>query len=105
MILFEIDAARIAIFELECDAPWPIDADRIACGLKASQRMEIEAGNVHFFRPDAHIQAVEAAQDARMHLGVDLSGSTTLPKLRRPLLLKLLITCQNVSYELTYVNC
>jgi hypothetical protein len=81
VILLKIDATGIAVLELERDAPRSIEVDRITHGLKNPQRMEIKARNIHFLRPDDHIQAVEAAQDAGMHLRIDLSDPPTLPKL------------------------
>jgi hypothetical protein len=49
--------------------------------VEASQRMKIKAGNVHFLGPRDDVQTVQAAQNARLHLGVDLGGPTALPKL------------------------
>jgi hypothetical protein len=43
--------------------------------------MEIETRKIHFFWLHGDIQAVQTAQDAGMHLGVDLPGSAALPKL------------------------
>jgi hypothetical protein len=85
VILLEIDAPYVAVCEFKSDAPRSVDMDRVPGRLKASQRMKIKAGNVHFLGPNDHIQAVEAAQDARMHLSVDLPGPPALPKLREAL--------------------
>jgi hypothetical protein len=43
--------------------------------------MEIETRKIHIFWLYGDIQAVQAAQDAGMHLGVDLPSSAALPKL------------------------
>jgi hypothetical protein len=61
VILLEIDAAGIAVFEFERDAPWSIYMNRLPSRLKASQRMEIKAGNVHFLWPRDDVQAVQPA--------------------------------------------
>lgn len=99
MILLEVDATGVAVLVLECNAPGPVDVDRIARRLKTSQRMEIEARKIHLFRPSNHIQTIKAAQDAHLHLDVDLPGSTSLPKLGEALALEASNhSAQNVSY-------
>ena len=60
VILLEVDAAGVAILEFERDAPWPIHMDRVTRRFEASQRMEIKAGHVHFFRLRSDIQTVQA---------------------------------------------
>jgi hypothetical protein len=81
VILLEIYPKGVAIFEFERDTPWSIHMDRVSHRFEAPQRMEIKARNVHFFRPHGDVQAIQAAQDARMHLRVDLPGPPLLPKL------------------------
>ena len=44
VILFEVDAAGVTVFEFERDAPWFIHMDQIARRFEASQGMEIKAG-------------------------------------------------------------
>jgi hypothetical protein len=44
-MLFEVDAAGVAAFELERDAPWSIHMDRIARGFEASEGVEIGPNN------------------------------------------------------------
>ena len=44
VILFEVDAAGVTVFEFERDAPWSIYMDQIARRFGASQGMEIKAG-------------------------------------------------------------
>jgi hypothetical protein len=55
VILLEIDAARVAIFEFERDTPRSIDMDRAARRSEAAQRMEIKAWNIHFFWPRGNV--------------------------------------------------
>jgi hypothetical protein len=92
VILLEINAPGVAVSKLECDAPRPIDVDRIARRLEASQGMKIKAGNVHFSRPDDDIQVIEATQDAFMLLTLIFPVRPRSQSSARPLLLKLLIT-------------
>jgi hypothetical protein len=47
--------------------------------------MKIKSGNVHFLGPCDNVQTIQAAQDARMHLSVNLSGPPALPKLGKTL--------------------
>jgi hypothetical protein len=47
--------------------------------------MEVEPGDVHFFRLRRDVQAIEATQYASMHLRVDLPGPPLLPKLGKAL--------------------
>jgi hypothetical protein len=78
------DPANIlfAVLEFERDAPRPIHVDRVARGLKASQGMEIKAGDVHFLGHCSSIQAIQTTKDARMHFLVDFRRWSLLPKLR-----------------------
>ena len=59
MILLEVYPAGIAIFEFEGNAPWSTHMDRITRRFKASQGMEIKAGDVHFVRPHGDLQAIQ----------------------------------------------
>jgi hypothetical protein len=47
--------------------------------------MKIKAGDIHFFRPHGNVQPIQATQDARVHLRVDLPGPAFLPKFRKTL--------------------
>ncbi len=85
MILLEIDAAGFAIFEFESDAPWSIDVDRVPLRIEALQRMEVEAGNVHFLRSDSDIETIKPGENALMHLGIDLRTPALGPQLRQGL--------------------
>jgi hypothetical protein len=40
--------------------------------------MEVKAGNIHFLGPQHGVQTIQAAQYARLHLGVDLRRPTFL---------------------------
>jgi hypothetical protein len=88
VILLEVDAASVAVLKFERDAPRSIHMDRIARWVEASQGMEIETGDVHFFRPHGDIQAIQATKNAPVHLRVDLSGPPSLPKLGKTLALE-----------------
>ncbi len=83
MILFEVDATGVTVFER--NAPRSVDMDRIARRFEASQGVEIKAGDIHFFRPHNDVQAVQSAQDARLHLGINLSGASFLAKFGKAL--------------------
>jgi hypothetical protein len=85
VILLEIYPAGVAIFKFERDAPRSIHMDRVPRGFEASQRMEIKAKDVHFFRPRGDVQAIQATQDTRMHLRVDFRSPPFLPKLGKTL--------------------
>src|SRR5580704_982063 len=85
VILLEVDAPGVAILECERDAPGPVHVDRIARGFETSQGMEVETGNVHFFRLRGDVPAIDATQYASMHLRVDLPRPPLLPKLGKAL--------------------
>jgi hypothetical protein len=61
MVLLEIDAQSVAVFEFECDAPWSIDVNRIA-HRPAAQHMKIEPGDVHIIWTAGAIERVEPAK-------------------------------------------
>ena len=85
MILLEVYPPSIAIFEFECNAPWPIYVDRIARRFEAAQGMKLKTGDIHLFRSNGDVQTIEATHDTRVHLRVDLPGSPFLPKLGQTL--------------------
>jgi hypothetical protein len=72
MILLEVETHRVAIFELESDAPRTIDVDRVSGRTMAMQDMKIEAWNVHVLRPPGPIESVQTPEGSSMHPGVDL---------------------------------
>ena len=71
--------------EFKRNAPRSIHVDRIARRLEASQGMEIKPGDVHLFGPHDDVQAVQSAEDAGMHLGVDLARAPFFPKFGKAL--------------------
>src|SRR5689334_2619543 len=81
VILFEVDASSVPIFELECDAPRPIHVDRITRRSEPSQSMKIKARNVHFLRSDRNIESVKPRENSIVHPGVDLRRPASFPKL------------------------
>jgi len=60
VILFEVDATGVAIFEFERDTPRSIYMDRIARWFEASQGMKIKAGDIHFLGSYDDVQAVQS---------------------------------------------
>ena len=80
MVLLEIDAESISGFELEGDAPRPVDMDRVADRNQTFQGVEIKPGKVHLLRRGRGIQAVKADQDALVHLGIYLGRSAFRPQ-------------------------
>jgi hypothetical protein len=85
MVLLEIDAACIAVFEFERDAPRSIDVDRIALGIESLQGMKVEARNVHFLGSDSDVETIKPCENASMHLRIDLRTFAPGPKLRKGL--------------------
>src|SRR6266536_3272206 len=83
VILLEIDATGLAIFEFKGNAPWSIDVDRIALWLEPMQRMKIEAWDVHFLGSDGDIKTVEPRKNALVHLRIDLRTLARGPQLRK----------------------
>jgi hypothetical protein len=88
MVLFEIDATGLAVFEFEGDAPWSIDVDRIALGIEPLQGMKVEARDVHFLRSDGNVETVESRKNALMHLRIDLRTTALGPQFRKGLALE-----------------
>jgi hypothetical protein len=72
VVLLEIDSASFAVFELEGDAPWSIDMDRIAPRIVSVQGMKVEARNIHFLGSDDDVETIEPCENALMHLRIDL---------------------------------
>src|SRR5215475_1503692 len=67
MILFKIDAQRIAIFPLECDAPRIVDVHTVTLQ-HPLQAMEIESRHIDVCQRLCLIQRFQAAQTACMQL-------------------------------------
>jgi hypothetical protein len=66
MILFKINAKRIALKKFKREAPWPIHMNRIAGRIKAAQGMEIKPRQIHFVRTGTGVQPVEPEQNPAM---------------------------------------
>jgi hypothetical protein len=60
MILLEVDTQRVAILELERDAPRTVDVDRVSGRAMAMKSMKIESGNIHVRGSPGPIKSVEA---------------------------------------------
>ena len=88
MVLLEIDAAGLAIFELEGYAPRPIDMDRIAFWIESLQRVKVEARDVHFLGSDGDVEAVEPCKNAPVHFRIYLRPLALGPQFRKGLALK-----------------
>lgn len=71
VILLEVQHVGVAIAELEGDAPRSVHMDRVAGRVVASQRVKVEAGQVHVLRHGSGIEGVQAPQDAAVHPRVD----------------------------------
>jgi hypothetical protein len=80
VVLFEINAVGMAIFEFECDAPWSINMDRIAGWIESLERVKVEAGNVHFVRPHRNVQAIQSPKDPFMQLRINLRSPSLSPQ-------------------------
>jgi hypothetical protein len=72
MVLLEIDATGLAIFEFKGNAPRSIDVDRIAPRIEPVQSMKIEPWDVHFLGSDGNIKTIEPRKNAFVHFCVDL---------------------------------
>jgi hypothetical protein len=83
VILFEIDAAGLAVFEFERDAPRSIDVDRIAFRIEPLQGMKVEARDVHFLSSNGDVKTVEPRENALMHFRIDLRTPALRPQLRK----------------------
>jgi hypothetical protein len=68
VVLLEIDAKRVALLKLECDAPRPVYMNGIA-ERRAPQRVEIEAGNVHLFGTRRSIESKTAIVKCFLNAG------------------------------------
>lgn len=67
MVLFKIDAPSVALLKLECNAPRPVDVDRVADRSESLQRVKVEAWKVHVLGLKGYIQPVEANKDSPLH--------------------------------------
>jgi hypothetical protein len=101
MVLLEIDATGLAVFEFERDAPRSIDVDRIAFRIEPLQGMKVEARDVHFLSSDGD---VKRSSLAKMRLCIFASIFELLPFVHsseRALLLKVRITSERK--QLAYI--
>lgn len=49
-------------------APWSVNVNRIAGWIETLERVKVEAGNVHFFRPHRSVEAIQPCKDTFMQL-------------------------------------
>jgi len=85
VILLKVDVGRIAVAEFEGDAPRAVDVDRVALGIEATERVEIETSKVQLLNISDRIQAIEPGNDAFVHPGIDLRGFPGRPKVAQRL--------------------
>jgi hypothetical protein len=83
MVLLEIDATGLAVFEFERNAPRSIDVDRIAFRIEPLQGMKVEARDVHFLSADGDVEPVEPRENTLAHFRIDLRTPALRPQLRK----------------------
>jgi hypothetical protein len=88
MILLEVNATGLAIFEFEGDTPRSIDVNRITPRIKSLQGMKVEARNVHFLGSNRDVKAIEPRENAFVHLRIDLRTLAFGPELGKRLALE-----------------
>jgi hypothetical protein len=72
VILLEIDPASFTVFELECNAPWSVDVNRISFRVEAMQGLKIEAGDIHFLSANNDVETIQPRENALLHFRIDL---------------------------------
>ena len=88
MVLLEIDAAGLAVFKFERDAPRSIDVDGITLGTEPLQGMKVEARDVHFLGSDGDVETIESCKNALVHLRIYFRAAALRPQLRKRLALE-----------------
>ena len=83
MVLLEVDAACLAIFEFKCNAPRTVDVDRIALRIEPVQGMKVEARDVHFLSSDSKVETI--GENAFMHFRINLRTPAPGPQFRKGL--------------------
>lgn len=71
MVLLEVQHMRVAVTELEGDAPRAVHMDRVAGRCVASQRVEVEAGQIHVLGHRGRVEDVQTTQDATVHSRIE----------------------------------
>src|SRR4030088_1204355 len=94
MVLSEINAASIAVFEFEGDAPRSIDVNRIAPRIEPLQGMKVEARNVNLLGSDRNIETNKPRKNACMHFASIFELLPLFQSSERGLLLKVRITTE-----------
>src|SRR5438105_2368146 len=84
-VLLEVDAACLAIFEFKCNAPRPVDVDRIALRIQPVQGMKVEARDVHFLSSDSKVETIEPRENAFMHFRINLRTPRPCSTIRKGL--------------------
>ena len=75
MILFKVNAQRIALDEFKRKAPWPVHMNRVADRIKTAQGMEIKSRQIHLLRTGTGIQPVEPEQNPAVKPFVNLGAA------------------------------
>jgi len=85
VILDEVHAVGVAHVELECQATWSIDMDRVSRGLEVAERVELPSWHVHVADCRSRVQSREALKKPEVVDFVDLRGLPALEKFGSPL--------------------
>jgi len=101
MVLLQIDAEGVTVFEFEGDAPWPVDVNAIAGGVEASQRMKVIADVIEIVGRSDGIQSIKPHRNSFLQFAVDLSRVPPRPQLPKPLVSKRLDHSRSVRELLT----
>jgi len=104
MVLFEIDAPRLTVFELERDTPGSIDVDRIVFRIESMQGVKVETWDVHFLGPDGYIETVKPRKNAFTHFRIDFRTPALRPQFRKGFALEGSDHWSSVSKQLTFVK-
>ena len=64
MVLFEVNARSVLSLELERYAPRTVDVNRVADRIETSQRVKVEARDVHILSPLSGVEGVETGKHA-----------------------------------------
>ena len=87
MILFEIDAQRLALPPLEGDAPGAVDMDAEASG-RSAEAVKIESRDTQLGQRFGLVQNFEPAQAARMEIWLNMTAAASCEQLGKTLVLE-----------------
>src|SRR5688500_15559703 len=81
MILLKVDKVRIALAELECNAPGPVHVDGIADRFEPLKRMEVESRDIQVSRRRRAVQHIQSPKNASLHSLIDPTRGALFPEL------------------------